>query len=152
MGANENFWKLAQERMESHSNKKKENYHFKTQKIHCFNSWCFFLSSLFSFVFDGNQLESLNRKLHIFFVLRALRNGSFKMLLEICFGKNSPFLFATVGMRRQLIHGERQQSVQKRINQLRFASHAFVFISFLWRFEPRSHFVSKLSKGQRSHE
>ena len=71
----------------------------------------FFSSSLFSFVFDGNQLESLNRKLHIFFLLRALRNESFKMLLEICFGKNSPVLFATVGMRRQLIHGERQQSV-----------------------------------------
>ena len=47
------------------------------------------------------------------------------MLLEICFGNNSPVLFATVGMRRQLIHWERQQSVQKRINQLRFASHAF---------------------------
>ena len=28
MGANENFWKLAQERIESNSNKKKENYHF----------------------------------------------------------------------------------------------------------------------------
>ena len=84
----------------------------------------FFLSSLFSFVFDGNQPESLNRKLHIFFVLRALRNESFKMLLEICFGKNSLVLFAT-GVRRQLIHGERQQSIQKRINQLRFASHAF---------------------------
>ena len=38
------------------------------------------------------------------------------MLLEICFGKNSPVLFATVGMRRQVIHEERQQSVQKRIN------------------------------------
>ena len=62
---------------------------------------------------------------YIFFVLRALRNGTFKMLLEIYFGKNSPVLFATVGMRRQLIHGERQKSVQKRINQLRFASHAF---------------------------
>lgn len=84
----------------------------------------FFLSSLFSFVFDGNQLECLNRKLHIFCVLRALRNGSFKMLLEICFGKKSPILFAT-GMRRQLIRGKRQQSVQNRINKLRFASHAF---------------------------
>ena len=46
------------------------------------------------------------------------------MLLEICFGKKSPIVFAT-GMRRQLIHGKRQQSVQNRINQLRFASHAF---------------------------
>lgn len=45
------------------------------------------------------------------------------MLRQICFGKNSPILFAT-GMRRQLIHGERQQSDQKRINQLIFFPYA----------------------------
>ena len=84
MGANENFWKLAQERMESNSNKKKIIILqflielFKTQKVHCFNSWCFY--SFFSLLlcFRRKSTRKFEPKITYFLCITSLEKRIIK--------------------------------------------------------------------------